>query len=366
MRTILLCLLIMTYGKTVGHAVVTEKPEVPNNNNVFIITLDGFRWQELFSGADAALINEVKETSEKARLQKFFWDEDEKKRRKKLMPFFWSVVEQEGQLFGNRNYGSKVNVSNIYALSYPGYNEIFTGNVDPALFSNRKIRNRNITFLEYLNKKPFFKGKVASFASWDMFPYIFNQQRSNLYVNCRNKLFTKDLRESEPDHDDASTRSDFDTYKEAKEYILRKHPKLVHIGLGGTDTYGHKAQYHNYLYQAHLADNIIRQLWELVQASPVYRDRTTFIITTDHGRGSKKTNWHKHGMFVKGSSQTWLALFGNGVRKLGEYKEPVQFYQKQLAGTIGHFLNITSYTSYALPISYFEAIEKDGRAVAGR
>ena len=86
------------------------------------------------------------------------------------------------------------------------------------------------------------------------------------------------------------------------------------------------------------------------------------MITTDHGRGDKRHNWYKHGMFVSGSSQTWLALMGNGVRKLGECKQPVQFYQKQLAGTIGYFLNITSYSNYALPISYFKAVEEEQTA----
>ena len=86
MRTILLCLLMITYGKTVGHAVVTAKPEAPNDNNVFIITVDGLRWQELFSGADVSLLNDI-ETSAQEKLKTFFWAKDEKQRRKKLMPF---------------------------------------------------------------------------------------------------------------------------------------------------------------------------------------------------------------------------------------------------------------------------------------
>jgi hypothetical protein len=53
MKAILCLWMIMTYCKTVGHSVANKKPDVPNNNNVFIITLDGFRWQELFFGADS-------------------------------------------------------------------------------------------------------------------------------------------------------------------------------------------------------------------------------------------------------------------------------------------------------------------------
>jgi hypothetical protein len=159
------------------------------------------------------------------------------------------------------------------------------------------------------------------------------------------------------DDNNNSLRNDFDTYTQAKEFILKNHPRLVHVGLSGTDTYGHKKMYDRYLYQAHLADNIIAGLWQLVQSSVFYRDKTTFIITTDHGRGESVDNWYKHGFLVPGSSQTWMAMLGNGVRKIGECKEPTQLYQKQIAGTIGHFLNITSYNNYSLPITYFTAFK---------
>jgi hypothetical protein len=115
--------------------------------------------------------------------------------------------------------------------------------------------------------------------------------------------------------------------------------------------------YDHYLYQAHLADNIIAGLWELVQSSSFYRNKTTFIITTDHGRGKNASEWYRHGLLVSGSSQTWVAMLGNGVKRIGECKEPVQLYQKQIAGTIGYFLNITSYNDYSLPFSYFTALK---------
>ncbi len=348
----------MTYCKTAGHAIATKKPDVPNNNNVFIITLDGFRWQEMFNGADLSLMSHPSFTTDSALIKKFFWDKNVKERRKKLMPFFWNVIAEEGQLLGNRKYDNKVNVSNIYALSYPGYNEIFTGNTDLAIFSNSKINNRNSSFFEYLNKK-FFKGKVASFTSWSVFPFIFNKSRSGFHVNSGGKLFDENFYAStlKEDHD-ISFRSDFDTYKAAKDYIIKNHPRVLHIGLSGTDTYGHKKQYDHYLYQAHLADKIIETLWNLVQSSSFYRGNTSFIITTDHGRGSSQNNWYKHGFFVNGSSQTWVALLGNGIRNIGECKRAIQLYEKQVAGTMGYLLNIKSFNNYSFPINLFTSVKE--------
>ena len=352
MRTIICLWLIMTYCKTVGYAVADQELEIPNESNVFVITVDGFRWQELFSGADSALIYNTNFTKDAYAIN--FWTSDLIERRKKLMPFFWNVIAKEGQILGNRLYKNKVNVSNIYALSYPGYNEIFTGTTDFSIFSNRRINNKNINFFEYANNKPSLKNKVVSFASWSLFPYIFNKDRSGFYINSSKTILQPDSLGMKDD-DNNSLRHDYETYTQAREFILKHHPRLVHIGLSGTDTYGHKKMYDQYLYQAHLADNIIAGLWELAQSSSFYRNKTTFIITTDHGRGENTKDWYKHGLLVPGSSQTWVAMLGNGVKPIGECKEPVQLYQKQIAGTIGHFLNITSYNNYSLPFSYFTA-----------
>ena len=48
----------------------------------------------------------------------------------------------------------------------------------PAIVSNAAIPNRNVTFLEWLNRQPGFKGQVAAVASWDVFLAILNPARS--------------------------------------------------------------------------------------------------------------------------------------------------------------------------------------------
>jgi hypothetical protein len=45
-----------------------------------------------------------------------------------------------------------------------------------------------------------------------------------------------------------------------------------------------------------------------------------------------------HGLFINGSSQTWLAVMGPNVRPLGEMKNDEQIYQKQIAQTIASLL----------------------------
>lgn len=326
-----------------GTLLPPAKEKLPAAENIFIITTDGFRWQELFNGADSNIMNSEEFTPDAATISSLYWASSPEERRKKLMPFFWTVVAAKGQVFGNRLYDNRVNVANLYSISYPGYNEIFTGNTDITISSNRKKKNPNLNVLEYLNGRDGFEGKVAAFTSWDVFPYILNTDRSNLPVNSG---YSEADCNSSPEQalintvqtnavfDKTATRHDQLTFLTAKQYILKNHPRVMFLGLGETDEFAHAGRYDLYLNQANEVDKMIAELWHLVQTTPGYKDHTTFIITTDHGRGSKSNRWTSHGEFISGSSQTWFAIMGPGIKPAGEIKEEGQYYQQQLAQTI--------------------------------
>ena len=74
-----------------------------------------------------------------------------------------------------------------------------------------------------------------------------------------------------------------------------------------------------------------------MQTTPGYPNNTTFIITTDHGRGRRK-NWTSHSQFITGLTQTWLALIGPGLLPIGEVNAHVQLYQQELAQAVAELL----------------------------
>ena len=152
--------------------------------NVFFITLDGLRWQELYGGIDEKLMVHEDYVRNSDALREQFWADSAEERREKLMPFFWSTIVGEGQLYGNRDLNNRVDVTNGRNFSYPGYNEILTGFADDNVDSNAKIWNANKTVLEFVNEQPAYRGSVAAFASWDVFPYIINSERSGIPVNA--------------------------------------------------------------------------------------------------------------------------------------------------------------------------------------
>ena len=85
--------------------------------NVIFITFDGLRWEEVFYGADSLLINNDDFTKERKSMVNNYWADTPKTRREKLMPFFWSTITTEGQLYGNVRKGSVVKLANPYWLS---------------------------------------------------------------------------------------------------------------------------------------------------------------------------------------------------------------------------------------------------------
>src|SRR5579859_642779 len=134
---------------------------LPKTRHLFIITIDGFRWQEIFTGADPLLISDKQYVRDTALIRQLYWDSTAESRRRRLMPFFWNTIAEKGQLYGNRSFRNNVNVRNFYKISYPGYNEILTGHTDAFISPNLAINNKHVNVLEYLNAAGEYRGKVA-------------------------------------------------------------------------------------------------------------------------------------------------------------------------------------------------------------
>ena len=337
--------------------------------NLLIVTTDGLRWKEVFNGAEWDLLTDKRYNStDSLTLGKMFWDSATEERRKKLMPFFWSTIAMHGQLYGNRELGNKMNVKNKYRFSYPGYNEIFTGYPDSLINSNDFPPNPNENVLEFINKQQGFKDKVSVFASWNAYYRILNSDRSGIYINAGwNPVTDMALNETErtlneqqaylPRIFGSTERLDASTFFLAKEHIKKKQPRVFYLALIDTDAFGHQGQYDLYLNAAHNADAMINDLWTFIQNDPFYKDKTTLIVTTDHGRGERE-QWIGHYSDVQYSDEIWLAVIGPDTKPLGEVKTKDQLYQQQIAATISNFLGLKFTSKHAIGKPIESAINK--------
>jgi hypothetical protein len=110
------------------------------------------------------------------------------------------------------------------------------------------------------------------------------------------------------------------------------------VGYGETDNWAHQGRYDLVLDSAHRFDRFVEQLWNTMQAMPQYRGTTTFMITTDHGRGGGLTEWREHGVEEKGSENIWLAVMGPDTPALGERMHTAPVAQAGIAATLAAFM----------------------------
>jgi hypothetical protein len=306
--------------------------------NVILVIADGVRWQEVFTGVDSTLLDHKHK----------YWNDDPAVRRKLLFPFLWDTVAKEGQLFGNQQEGSVAHVANTMWFSYPGYNEMSTGVADPRIDSNDYGPNPNVTVFEWLDKRPGFAGKVEIFGTWATFADIFNGKRSGLPIRAGANAI--DASDKSPQGEllnelyRTTTRFEgtdpFDSFLHvAVRERLRTHkPRVMFIGYGDTDTWQHMGNYENFVITAHSFDAYMADLWRQIQSSAEYKDRTTLIISTDHGRGSGREQWKDHGVEAKGSNNIWVAVIGPDTAPLGERKAVPAVTQSQIAATVAELV----------------------------
>ncbi len=312
------------------------------------MTLDGFRWQDFFQGADEALLEKkAGGVANVPGLKNKYWRPTGDERRRVLLPFIWDTLAKKGQIFGDRGRQAPTRLTNGLKFSYPGYNEMFCGFADPDIDSNAKKNNPNLSVLEYLQSRPAFRDKVAAFCTWDVFPFIFRSERNGLKVQAGWRTVEDSPLTQRQDMMNrlvpnmprywADNAFDMVTMEYAREHLVRHKPRVLYIGLGETDEWGHGRRYDLYLEAAHNADRFLADLWRLLQEMPAYRGKTSLILTTDHGRGDGRTNWTDHGKDVPTAEFIWIALMGPDTPPLG-VRENVETTQSQFAATIAHLL----------------------------
>jgi len=323
--------------------------------NVVIVTADGLRWQDLFAGIDAGLMKEKRagmESDSAKAVREKFWRATPEARREALAPFFWKELAPKGVVLGNVSKGSSVKVTNSFRVSYPGYSEILTGRAqDDTIKGNTPIQNPTPTILEFAKEKLKLKRTdLALIGTWDTFRVIGEHTPGSVMINAgMQKLDLPDasprLRELETAQFDVvpswdSERYDYFTFEIGLAYVRQYQPRLLHIAFGETDDWAHARRYDNVLLSIAYFDRSLKRLWATLQSMPQYRDKTTLIVTSDHGRGATIEDFNGHGSKIEGANQIWMAFMGPDTPAKGEASGGDEVFQRDIAPTALTLLGI--------------------------
>jgi len=118
-------------------------------------------------------------------------------------------------------------------------------------------------------------------------------------------------------------------------------PSLVLVNLREVDSSGHSGVFEPHIERIRYADSICVELWSRLQADPVYADRTTMLITTDHGRHLDAPLCHgfrHHSGSCFGCRRTFLLALGPDTPEGLVIREPKD--QQDIAATMAELLDI--------------------------
>jgi Type I phosphodiesterase / nucleotide pyrophosphatase len=346
MRRLIALSLLLPLAAAAGPRGDEQGPE----DRIVLVTIDGARTEEIFGGLDLAVLKSTLRRSQRvedtaAYLR--FWASTADERRRKLMPFFWSLVTSEGSIAGDASTGSSVRLGNRHWFSYPGYAEILLGEPhDAEIRSNDPIRNPFPTVLETIRERlSLSPAQVATFAS---FNHIAEHTEGATLVNAG----VEALESKDPDvlllnrlQAEAVTpwdgiRSDAFTFRLAMGHMAAARPRVLYLAFDETDDWAHDGKYTHVLDAYARIDGYLRELWEWLQNQPDFRGRTHLLLTTDHGRGHTTRDWRDHGAKVKGADQVWIAFVSPRMPQRGGWRNHPALSTSQIAATLAAWVGI--------------------------
>jgi hypothetical protein len=238
-----------------------------NTRNVFIVNIDGLRSNE---GLEAGDLN---------------------------LHFIWDSLRPLGTLYTNF-YNTGVTVTNS------AHSTIVTG-VRQLMINNHgfyaPIRPREPTIGECYRRCLGAPAEKAVFVSGK--PTIWKYPVST-YPGFGN-AWAPQIVYSWP------TENDLAAWDSTRAVIARSRPSLCYILLGQVDAAGHSGDTSRYISSIRQADSLTFELWKLLRDDPQYRDSTTLIITSDHGRhDDRHGGWFNHGCPCHGCRHVLFLAIG--------------------------------------------------------
>lgn len=146
-----------------------------------------------------------------------------------------------------------------------------------------------------------------------------------------------------PNGNGAEYGGDQGTFDKVKELITgEKPPHLMLVNFLAVDSYGHSNEWDKYLKSIVKCDEYVSEIWKMIQSSSILRDKTTLIVTNDHGRhlDGHKDGFVSHGDGCEGCRHIMLLGLGPDFKKnqiLTNCSE-----QLDISKTISHMLHFST------------------------
>lgn len=144
-------------------------------------------------------------------------------------------------------------------------------------------------------------------------------------------------------------RMDSLTLEAAKNVLTKHKPNLMLINFMEPDGFAHAGNSDNYLRGISRNDRYVKQLWDFLNDHSAYKNKTTLIITNDHGRHLDGIDggWMDHGDSCEGCQKISLLALGPDFRKGSEIKN--RYTLVDIAPTVARLLQFKMDPAVVVP-----------------
>jgi hypothetical protein len=284
-------------------------PPVYKTENVIILIIDGPRMTETFGDPNHKYITRQYED-----------------------------LKPQGVLFTNfRNNGTTTTNS--------GHAAICTGVYESLKNDGSELPKNPSIFQYFLKEKALSKEKAWVIAS---------KGKLNVLANASDKDWFNSYMPSDycgPNGNGAEYTGDINTWNKSMEILDRDKPNLVLINLLECDSWGHAGNWERYLAAIQKTDDYAYRLWNYIQSNEHYKDKTTLIITNDHGRhlDGRRTGYMEHGDGCEGCRSIYMLGLGPDFEKNKVVTS--EYEQIDISQTVAKLLNFSVPTSDGKVIS---------------
>lgn len=228
-------------------------------------------------------------------------------------------LASEGLLFQNF-------LNDRYTFTVPGHAAICTGNYEDLTNDGAELPYSPSIFQRYLAKT-----KNPPEASW----IITSKAKLAALGNSRDLNW----HDSFTPRVDALNRTDSETLTAALSILGAHDVELGLVHFRGPDHMGHAGDWEGYLDKIREDDQLVGKLWDFLQQDNKYKDKTTMLVTNDHGRHSDGivSGFVGHGDSCEGCQHISLLVMGPDVSAPRTVTEV--YRQVDLAPTIAQMLN---------------------------
>lgn len=285
--------------------------------NVILVTIDGVRWQEIFTGAEPKRADEAG------------LPHGELRTARGLTPHLHRLFFEGGTVLGDPRLGEPFLASGPNYVSLPAYVEIMTGAVSGCLGNDCRPQVPWTIAAEVAGRGA--DPGAAVFSSWST---IARAVPDAEHLHRELGRAPGDEAPAYPGNGDY--RPDRETAAAAIDHLLHRRPRMMWVALGDTDEWAHRHDYRGYIEALRFADAFVGEVCAHLSEMGAYGAATTVLVTTDHGRDA---TFADHG--GPDSAAVWLMARGGAVRPRGALPLARPRYLRDIAPTIASLYGLT-------------------------